>query len=162
MLLGITLDWVPSSSNNRFLDHAYLSIPKSVQALLDMMPGGVSSIKVRSTPGNHLITLSKAMCIPDDQQDAQDEDTQSLYRSAVGLLIWIQQTVRYDISYATQRLSSFLANPGIIGLVASSMMCSTNDNWFYLVGCFIVYLSNPSRMSIYHFGGMCSFNEFPV
>jgi hypothetical protein len=112
LVLGITLDWVPSSSNNRFLDHAYLSIPKSVQALLDMMPGGVSSIKVRSTPGNHLITLSKAMCIPDDQQDAQDEDTQSLYRSAVGLLIWIQQTVRYDISYATHRLASFLSNPG--------------------------------------------------
>ena len=51
LVLGITLDWVPSSSNNRFLDHAYLSIPNSVQALLDMMPGGVSSIKVRSTPG---------------------------------------------------------------------------------------------------------------
>ena len=39
---------------------------------------------------------------------------------------------------------------GLSGLVASSIMRSTNDNWFYLVGCFIVYLSNPSRMSSYH------------
>ena len=51
---------------------------------------------------------------------------------------------------------------GLPRLVASSMMRSTNGIWFYLVGCLIVYLSNPSRMSIYHFGGMCSFNEFPV
>ena len=39
---------------------------------------------------------------------------------------------------------------GLSGLVASSIMRSTNDNWFYLVGRFIVYLSNPSRMSSYH------------
>ena len=106
-----TLNWVASSSisTNRFFDHVYLSIPKSIQALLDMLPGGASSIKVRSTPGNHLVTLSKAMCIPEEDRYAQDLDMQSLYRSAVGLLIWIQQTVRYDISYPTQRLASFLS-----------------------------------------------------
>ena len=39
---------------------------------------------------------------------------------------------------------------GLPSLVASSIMRSTNGIWFYLVGCFIVYLSNPSRMPIYH------------
>ena len=61
------------------------------------------------------------------------------------------------------RSALFIAHSvGLPSLVASSMMRSTNGIWFYLVGCFIVYLSNPSRMSIYHFGGMCSFNEFPA
>ena len=77
-----------------------------------MLPGGSPSIKVRSNPGNHLVTLTKAMCIPEEEKDAQTVDAQSLYRSAVGLLIWIQQTIRYDISFATQRLSSFLTSPG--------------------------------------------------
>ena len=52
---------------------------KFVQAFMDMLPGGASGIKVRSTPGNHLVTLSKAMCIPEDQRDAQDLDMQSKY-----------------------------------------------------------------------------------
>ena len=78
-----------------------------------MLPGGASGIKVRSTPGNFLVTLSKAMCIPEDQRDAQDLDMQSLNRSAVVLLIWIQQTVRFDISYSTHRLTSCLSSPGI-------------------------------------------------
>ena len=114
LILGISLNWVASSSisTNHFFGHVYLSIPKSIQALLDMLPGGASSIKVRSTPGNHLVTFSKAMCIPEEDRDAQDLDMQSLYKSAVGLLIWIQQTIRYDISYSTQRLASFLSNPG--------------------------------------------------
>ena len=61
------------------------------------------------------------------------------------------------------RSALFIAHSvGLPSLVASSMMRSTNGIWFYLVGCFIIYLSNPSRMSIHHFGGMCSFNEFPV
>ena len=76
------------------------------------MPGGASSIKVRSTPGNHLVTLSKAMCIPEKERDAQAEEMQAFYRSAVGILIWIQQIVRFDISYSTHRLASFLSNPG--------------------------------------------------
>ena len=114
LILGISLDWVVSSSisSNRFFDQVYLSIPKSVQALLDMLPGGASSVRTRSNPGNHLVTLTKDMCIPEEERDAQAEDMQSMYRSAVGLLIWIQQTVRYDISYATQRLASFLSNSG--------------------------------------------------
>ena len=91
LVLGISLNWVISSSisSNHFYDHVYLSIPRSVQALLDMLPGGASGIKVKSTPGNHLLTLSKAMSIPEDQLDAQDLDMQSLYRSASGLLFWI-------------------------------------------------------------------------
>ena len=83
-----------------------------MQALLDMMPGGASSVRVRSDAANHLITLSKDMCIPEEERDAQDEEMQSFYRSAVGRFIWIQQVVRYDTSYATHRLASFLSNHG--------------------------------------------------
>ena len=38
-------------------------------------------------------------------------DMQSFHRSIVGLLIWIQQTVRYHISYTTHRFASFLLYP---------------------------------------------------
>ena len=46
-----------------------------------MLTGGASGIKLRSTPGNHLITLSKAMYIPEDQRDAQDLDMESEIRA---------------------------------------------------------------------------------
>ncbi len=36
LILGISLDWVPSKTPERFYDHAYLSIPKSIKAFLDM------------------------------------------------------------------------------------------------------------------------------
>ena len=90
LILEISLNWVVSSSilTNRFFDHIYLSVLTSVQALLDMMPGGVSSVRVNCRVS--LVTLSKAMCIPEEERDAQDEDMQAFYRSAVGLLIWIQ------------------------------------------------------------------------
>ena len=111
LILGITLDWVPSSSSNRFYDHVYLTIPKSVQALLDLLPGG-ADLKARTTPGNVAVTLTKDMMMTEDEKDSQADDMQSMYRSAVGLCIWIQQTVRYDISYSTHRLASFVSNPG--------------------------------------------------
>ena len=133
IILGISLNWLPSPiTSNRFYDLVYLSIPKSVQGLLDMIPGGASNVRARSNPGNHLVTLSKAMCIPEEERDAQDVEIQSLYRSAVGLLIWIQQTIRYNISYTTHRLASFLSSPGtshlkalvwLAGYLKESMLC---------------------------------------
>jgi hypothetical protein len=111
LILGISLDWVSSFSSNRFYDHVYLTIPKSVQALLDLLPGG-AELKARSTPGNAAVTLTKDMSMTEDEKDSQADDMQSMYRSAVGLCIWIQQTVRFDISYSTHRLASFVSNPG--------------------------------------------------
>ena len=112
LILGISLDWVPSTIPGRFYDHVYLSIPKSIKAFLDMLSDSMEEIKERSTPGNPVVNLSKEMCPETEEINANVRDMQGLYRSGVGICIWIQQTVRYDISYATHRLSRFVRNPG--------------------------------------------------
>ena len=57
LILGISLDWVPSTTPGRFYDHAYLSIPKSIKALLDMLPDSMDGIKERSTLDTPAVTL---------------------------------------------------------------------------------------------------------
>ena len=106
LILGISIYWkTGSDENNHYYDRAYLTIEKSISTLLQLL----KVTKERKIPANPGVILSKDMCPEPEEADLH---MQKIYRSAVGLLIWIQHVVRVDISHAVFRLTRFMTNPG--------------------------------------------------
>jgi len=109
LLVGISLEWTPME-RERYYEKVHLSIPKSINSLTKLLDIS-DDTKSRKVPVNPSFKFSKSDC-PDGDLDEATKRMQKWYQAIVGTTIWINTTVRIDISFGVHQLCQFMSNPG--------------------------------------------------
>ena len=92
--------WSKTKRGNRFIN--MIKYTKEVIRVLEKEHGKIREEKTPMVAGSH----------PElDESPLLDEDRKRKYQSLMGILTWMNTSLRMDISYAVSSLSRFQSNP---------------------------------------------------
>jgi hypothetical protein len=127
-LIGVRLTW------GRNFESVHMSVSKHINALLEKFAGQFKSRQVPADPRLKLLKADQLMDTKEVRLSKEQKTMQKQYRSIAGSSIFLVNTCRPDISFATQVLCRSMQSPGY----------KHWDAAMYLIG----YLSSTADLGI--------------